>query len=123
MNPAHSHGPHKRRTHDRFVPSMATPPTRGLERDLRHITLVDPNRWEDPPRTKPLGESWLALHALCDSQRHDHVAHSAREPYVSDRFRLHRPPAHGPVERWPHRRCYARAAVGSNVLQAPDGGN
>src|SRR6185436_15251282 len=110
-----------RRTHDRFAPNMADPPTRGLARDLCHIALVDPDRWEDPPGSKPLDESWLALHALRDSQRPDHITRSAREPHLSDRFRLHRPSAHGPDERWPHRRCCARTAGSGNFLQAPDG--
>src|SRR5450631_1902250 len=70
-----------------------------MERHVRDAAYVDADCRQDSPGPDATCQSLLACHALPHSARPDDVTHPLRYAHVSNRFRLHRPPALDPDER------------------------
>src|SRR5438876_347287 len=81
----------------------------GVEGHVRHAAPVDADRREDPDGPEPVDQPLVARHPLPDRPRPDDVSPLARRADVSDRLRLHRPPA--PDPEWRGRRADDRAAA------------
>src|SRR5438445_370721 len=74
-------------------------------------------RWVlDPPGAQPVDQPLVARDPLRDRPRPDDVSHLARHANVSDRLRLHRPPARDPGWRGGRADDRARATSGRGSL-------
>src|SRR4026209_1447062 len=54
----------------------------GLERHLRNLASLDPDRWQYPARADAMAQSFLARCSLCLAPGLDHIVHPLSRPQL-----------------------------------------